>query len=401
MADPKECLALAGKIETDIVGWRREIHSHPELAYEEKRTAALVAETLDGLGLEVECGIAKTGVVARLRGENPGPVCGLRADMDALPICEETGLPFSSRIEGVMHACCHDGHVAMLLGAATILARLRASLSGEVVFIFQPAEEGQAGAKKMIDEGILRRFSMNVIFGHHIMPGVVPPKCILGRKGVLTANSDRFSMIIQGKGAHAAMPNVARDPVVAMGAMICGINTIISRNADPFSHAVISIGEASSGGAYNVIPDKALIKGSIRTTDTATQELIHKRLIELARGTGLSHGVEISCEHRKNYPGVWNNSGLTAQTLDMARNFWGESRVIEKETPFMISEDFAFFGIETPACFLMLGAEGENGLHHPAMVFNEDVLTDGAAWQAWLALEMLPALSKVNLTDSV
>ncbi|MGC9373039.1 MAG: M20 metallopeptidase family protein [Thermovirgaceae bacterium] len=382
-----EFLEKARQIKERIVAWRREIHAYPELAYEEHRTAGLVADVLRRLGLEVAEGIAGTGVAARLRGSNPGPSRGLRADMDALPIQEETGLPFSSKNEGIMHACCHDGHVAMLLGAASILAGMTDRLEGEVIFVFQPAEEGGAGAHAMIESGLLDRFPMNALFGHHIMPLVVPAGTVMTRKGLFTANSDRFDMVVQGHGGHASMPHLTLDPVVSMGALIGAINTITSRNTDPFTAAVVSIGEASAGSSYNAIPDKAVLRGSVRTTDEKTRDLISRRLFEVAEGVGKAHSVEIDCRYRRGYPGLFNDPDLTGRTLELAKRYWGEKGVIEKETPFMGSEDFAFFAKEVPACFFMIGVEGTAGVHHPAMTFDESVLLKGAAWEAFLAAE--------------
>ncbi|MDD4023822.1 MAG: amidohydrolase, partial [Synergistales bacterium] len=353
MRKANDLIKQASEIETDILKWRREIHAYPELAFEERRTAEIILGVLDKLEIGTESGIAKTGIVGRLRGNVEGPTIGFRADMDALPIQEETNLPFSSKVDGVMHACCHDGHVAMLLGAATLLRKNKSSLMGDVVFVFQPAEEGQAGAREMISTGVFERFSIDALFGHHVMPGVVPPECILGKKGILTANSDRFSMVIHGRGGHASMPQLAQDPVVAMGSMINGINTIISRNTDPSCPAVVSIGEASSGSSYNAIPNQALIKGSIRTTDTETQTLVKKRLFELTKGISISHDVEITCQYQENYPSVSNDPDLTSQALSIAKPFFGKDKVIGKDTPFMFSEDFAFFGQAIPSCFLL------------------------------------------------
>lgn len=380
-------LEKARQIKEKIVAWRRAIHAHPELAYEEHRTAGLVADVLRRFGLEVAEGIAGTGVVARLRGAKPGLSRGLRADMDALPIQEETGLPFSSKNDGIMHACCHDGHVAMLLGAASILAGMADRLEGEVIFVFQPAEEGGAGAQAMIESGLFDRFPMDALFGHHIMPLVVPAGTVMTRKGLFTANSDRFEMVVQGHGGHASMPHLTRDPVASMGVLIGAINTITSRNIDPFAPAVISIGEASAGSSYNAIPDKAVLRGSVRTTDGNTRELVSRRLSEVAEGVGKAHSVEIDCRYRRGYPGLFNDPGLTGRALELAKIYWGEKGVIEKETPFMGSEDFAFFAKVLLACFFMIGAEGTAGVHHPAMTFDESVLVNGAAWEAFLIAE--------------
>ncbi len=372
-------LSLSGK----IIDLRREFHRYPELAFQEKRTASRVAEVLDDLGLEVHSGIGGTGVVARLRGDLKGPVRGLRSDMDALPIQEETHLPYASLHDGIMHACAHDGHMAMLLGAAAILKERKEHLMGDVIFIFQPAEEGFGGAKKMIQEGLLKRFPMDFLFGHHLMPLLFPSKSVVLRKGIFTANSDRFFMEIQGMGGHASMPNLLKDPLPALGQMIGGINTIISRHMDPFEHAVISIGKVHAGTSENIIPHRASLSGSVRTFRKEDQEMIRARLEDLCKGLGQTHGVEISCDYQYNYPSLLNNPDVTEKALALGEAF--SAKVIEKENPFMGSEDFAFYSRELPSCFIMLGAEGTAGLHHPAMTFDEAVLPWGASWQAYLA----------------
>jgi hippurate hydrolase len=370
-----------------IIGWRRDFHSHPELAYQEVRTAGIVANVLDSLGYTVETGIGGTGVVAKIKGVLPGTSRGLRADMDALPIAEETGLPFRSGNEGIMHACCHDGHVAMLLGAAEMIAQHKEQLKGEIVLVFQPAEEGYAGAQKMIDDGLFKKFPVDFLFGHHIMPVILPHNSITTRKGAFTASSDRFHFRIKGYGGHASMPHLTKDPVPALQSLIGGINSITSRNTDPFDQAVISIGHIGAGTCYNVIPDSAFMSGSVRTLSEQSQQLVQKRMTQLAKGISEAHEVEISMEYKVNYPTLFNDATLTGRTLELARTFWGEEKVIEKQDPFMGSEDFAFYSKSVPCCFLMIGVEGEFGVHHPKMTFNESILHKGAAWQAWLALE--------------
>lgn len=387
MHDKEAFTAAAGSIRDRIIGWRRDFHSHPELAYQEKRTAGIVAEVLGSMGYDVETGIGVTGVVATLKGSSPGPSRGLRADMDALPIGEETGLPFASRNHGVMHACCHDGHIAMLLGAAWIISEQKRNLKGEIVLIFQPAEEGYAGAQKMIEDGLFQKYPVEFLFGHHVMPVILPPDSITTRKGAFTASSDRFYFNIQASGGHASTPHLARDPVPALQSLIGGINSITSRNVDPFDPAVISIGHAGAGTCYNAIPDTAFVSGSVRTLSGKSQEMIQKRMQNLAKGVGEANEVEIFLDYKINYPTLNNDPGLTESTLGLARIFWGTENALEKENPFMGSEDFAFFSRSVPCCFLMIGTEGKYGVHHPKMTFNETILTKGAAWQAWLAME--------------
>jgi amidohydrolase len=385
--DRETFTTAAESIRDRIIGWRRDFHAHPELAYQEKRTAGMVAEALGSMGYDVETGIGVTGVVATLKGSSPGPRRGLRADMDALPIVEETGLPFRSQNEGVMHACCHDGHVAMLLGAAGIISEQKEFLKGEIVLIFQPAEEGYAGAQKMIDDGLFKKYPVDFLFGHHIMPVILPHDSITTRKGAFTASSDRFHFHIKGFGGHASMPHLTRDPVPALQSLVGGVNSITSRNTDPFDQAVISIGHIGAGSCYNAIPDSAFMSGSVRTLSEQSQQLIQKRMTQLANGIGEAHEVEISMEYKVNYPTLFNDENLTGKTIELSKFFWGEDKVIEKQNPFMGSEDFAFYSRSVPCCFLMIGAEGEYGVHHPKMTFDESILPKGAAWQAWLALE--------------
>jgi len=371
-------------IEEEIISWRRDFHKHPELGFEEKRTSSIVSDALYLMGFEVSDGIGGTGVVARIRGDEAGPVRGLRADMDALPMKEETGLPYASIYDGIMHACCHDGHVAMLLGVAKLLAERKGELKGEVVLIFQPGEEGFAGAKKMLEEGLLEKFPMDFLFGHHIMPVILPHKSITTRKNVFTANSDRFYMEIKGKGGHASIPHLVKDPLPGLGQMIGAINTLVSRNIDPFEEAVISIGQVHAGSTENIIPDSALISGSVRTFTDEVQQRIFRRLGEISEGIGKTNGLDISYEYKFNYPSLINDPDLTEQVLDLGRGFCEE--VIEKENPFTGSEDFSFFSREIPSCFIMLGAHGTEGVHHPKMTFDESVLAWGAAWQSYLAI---------------
>lgn len=378
-------LQSALSIEDKIISWRRDFHKHPELAFEEIRTSSIVAEVLDLLGYEVSTGIGVTGVVGRIKGDKPGPARGMRADMDALPMKEETGLPYSSISGGVMHACCHDGHVAMLLGVAELIAERKKDLEGEVILVFQPAEEGFAGAKKMIDEGLLEKYPMDFIFGHHLMPVLLPHKSITTRKNAFTANSDRFYIEIQGKGGHASIPHLVKDPIPALGQMIGAINTLVSRNIDPFEEAVVSIGQVHAGSGENIIPGSASLSGSVRTFTDPVQRLIQRRLEEICHGTADSYGLDTSFEYKCNYRSVINHPLLTQKVLEMGPEFW--EVVIEKENPFMGSEDFSFFSREIPSCFIMLGVNGENGVHHPAMIFDESILAWGTAWQTYLAIK--------------
>lgn len=384
-SETRSFLESALSIEDRIISWRRDIHKHPELGFQEERTSSIVAEVLDQLGYEVQTGFGITGVAARIRGDREGPSRGLRADMDALPTQEETGLPYSSVNDGIMHACCHDGHVAMLLGAAEIIMERKNELNGEVVLIFQPGEEGFAGARRMMEDGLFRDFPIDFLFGHHIMPVILPHMSITTRKNVFTANSDRFYIGIKGKGGHASVPHLVRDPIPALGQLIGAVNTLVSRNFDPFEEVVVSIGQVHAGSTENVIPDAASLSGSVRTFTDHAQQLVHKRLGDICRGIGESYDLQISLKYSYNYKSVINDPDVTEKLLELGKTF--TEKVIEKETPFMGSEDFSFFSGEVPSCFVMLGVNGTKGVHNPGMTFDESILPWGAAWQAYLALK--------------
>ncbi|MBN1334063.1 MAG: amidohydrolase [Synergistales bacterium] len=370
--------------EEKIISWRRDFHKHPELGFEENRTSSIIAEALEQMGYEVSGGIGITGVVATLTGEREGPSRALRADMDALPMKEETGLPYASVHHGIMHACCHDGHMAMLLGAAEIIAECRQDLRGKIALVFQPGEEGFAGAKKMLEEGFLEKYPLDFMFGHHIMPVILPHKSLTTRKNAFTANSDRFYIDIQGRGGHASIPHLVKDPIPALGQMIGAINSLVSRNIDPFEEVVVSIGQVHAGSSENIIPDSALVTGSVRTFTDLSQELVHKRLEEICEGIGQAYGLGTSFEYRYNYRSVMNDPDLTGQLIELGLEFCDD--VIEREHPFTGSEDFSFFSREIPSCFVMIGAEGTEGVHNPKMTFDESILSWGAAWQAYLAI---------------
>ena len=290
MLTPEEARKIALSIRNEIISLRREFHAYPELGFEEFRTSSRIAELLESWGYEVEAGIAKTGVIGRIRGEKDGQTRALRADMDALPIKEETDLEFKSKIDEVMHACGHDAHMAMLLGAGKILSLLKDRICGEIILLFQPAEEGKAGAKRMLEEGLLKKYKIDFLFGHHIWPVFLPYGVFATRKEAITSISDRFTLRIRGKGGHAANPDDAIDPIPILGEVISAIHHIVSRSVSPQVSAVITIGKVIAGTAENIIPKSAELHGTVRATDEKTRDLIVERLRAIAEGIPRAYG---------------------------------------------------------------------------------------------------------------
>lgn len=365
-----------------MAAWRRDFHAAPELAFAEMRTSAKIAETLAAFGLETHSGIARTGVVGVL-DFGPGPSVGFRADMDALPIREATGLAYASQREGVMHACGHDGHMAMLLGAAKALSKRR-DLCGRVVFIFQPAEENEGGARAMLDDGLFERFPVDAVYGLHNLPGV-PVGAVMARAGAVSAAFDTFDIRIRGRGGHGAMPETARDPVVAAATLISMLNTIVSRNIRPLDAAVVTIGKVHAGATYNVIPDEAELKGSCRSFTDECRNMLRMRIIEACEGVGAACGVDIACDYRERYPSVVNTARENALLVDALSADPDVFTVIEDFEPLMGSEDFAFFLQERPGAYFILGAgECGGGLHTPTYDFNDEALSVGV--RIWIRL---------------
>ncbi len=372
-------------------GWRHHIHQHPELRYEEVGTAAFVAEKLRGFGLEVHEGLGKTGVVGLLRGEgaDTARMIGLRADMDALPIHEANDLAYKSRHENVMHACGHDGHTAMLLGAAAYLAENRA-FDGQLCFIFQPAEEGGAGAKAMIDEGLFERFACDEVYGLHNMPGI--PQGQFGiRPGAQLASSDYWDIAVEGRGGHAAFPQGCVDPVVAACQLIQAFQSIISRNLDPLATGVLSTTMFHAGDANNVIPQRALLEGTVRALSEDTRQMIRQRMTEICKGIETSHGVTVTLNYREGYPPTENHPGETAGAAEAAAAVVGQEKVDRNTVPVMGSEDFSYMLLEKPGAYIFLGNGETADLHNPGYDFNDEVLELGIAYWVQLARDRLAA----------
>ena len=364
---------------------RRDLHAHPELAFEEHRTAELVARHLESLGIETHRGIGGTGVVGVVRGRRGLRAIGLRADMDALPITERNEFAHKSTIQGCMHACGHDGHTTMLLGAAEALAARR-DFDGTVYLIFQPAEEGEGGAPAMIADGLFERFPMEAVFGMHNWPGMEAGTFAI-HSGPVMASADRFDIRFTGVGAHAAMPHLGVDPVVAGAAFVQAAQTLVSRVLDPIDAGVVSVTQFHAGEAYNVIPDRAELCGTVRTFSAEVRDRLERGLRQVAEGIAQSHGVEVDFQFRRGYPPTVNTAAEAALCAEAARVVAGAGRVFTDRRPSMGAEDFAYFLEEKPGAYVWIGnGPGEGGcmLHNPNYDFNDEVLPAGVAY--WCAL---------------
>jgi hippurate hydrolase len=374
-------------LQPDIQAWRRDIHEHPELLYDVHRTAALVAERLREFGCdEVATGLGRTGVVGVIRGRKPagkGDIkgIGLRADMDALPIEEATNLPYASKTPGKMHACGHDGHTAMLLGAARYLAETR-NFAGDAVVIFQPAEEGGAGAAAMIRDGLMDRFPIDQVYGMHNGPGI-PVGSFAIRSGPIMAATDAIDIQIEGLGGHAARPHICIDSVLAGAQLITALQSIVSRSVDPLESAVISICEFHAGNARNVIPQTAELKGTVRTLTVEMRKLIEKRVREVVAGVAQMTGTKIDLKYERGYPVVVNHASQTDFATQVAKEIAGDANVREM-APMMGAEDFAYMLEQRPGAFIFCGNGDSAGLHHPAYNFNDDAIVFGTSY--WVKL---------------
>jgi hippurate hydrolase len=372
-------------LHNEIKEWRRDFHAHPELRYDVHRTAGSVAEKLKSFGCdEVVPGIGKTGVVGVIRGRKPGnKVVGLRADMDALPLEEETGLPYKSTVAGKMHACGHDGHTAMLLGAAKYLAETR-NFAGTAIVIFQPAEEGGAGALAMVKDGLISRFGIQEVYGMHNYPGL-PIGQFAIRPGPIMAAADHLAIEIEGKGGHAARPHLSIDTILVGAQMINQLQSIVARNIDPLEAAVVSVCMFQAGHTDNVIPQHAVLRGTARSLTPEVRELLHKRIGEVVEGTARLYGASAKITYTNGYPVVVNHERQTAFAADVAREVAGADRVDIDVPPVMGAEDFAFMLAERPGAFIFVGNGDSAGLHHPAYDFNDEVIPAGTSYWVRLA----------------
>ncbi|MGV3570589.1 MAG: M20 aminoacylase family protein [Ramlibacter sp.] len=378
----------------EFIRLRRDIHRHPELAFEEHRTAALVADKLDGWGYEVERGIGGTGVVGRLvRGDGPRRL-GLRADMDALPIQEASGAEWASTTPGVMHACGHDGHTAMLLAAARHLAA-EGRFSGTLHLVFQPAEEGEGGALRMIEDGLFERYPCDAVFAMHNMPGV-PQGRLLLREGALMASSDYATVTLTGIGGHGAMPHKAADPVVAAASIVMALQAIVARNIDPLQVAVVTVGALHAGRANNVIPATATLELSVRALDAEVRATLERRVRETVQHQAQSYGVAAEVRWKRGYPVLVNTPAETAFAREVAIELLGADRVTAHAQQLTGSEDFAYMLERVPGSYLQIGngdgdAAGACMVHNPGYDFNDANVAIGSAYWVLLAQRFLVA----------
>lgn len=378
------------ELKDEITGWRRDMHENPEILFETHRTSALVAEKLAQFGCdEVVSGIGRTGVVGVIRGksDSTGKVIGLRADMDALPILEATGLDYASKTPGAMHACGHDGHTAMLLGAAKYLCETR-NFDGTVVMIFQPAEEGGGGGREMCEDGMMDRWSIDEVYGMHNWPGK-PVGSFSIRPGAFFAATDQFEIEVEGLGGHAAKPQETIDTTVVASQIVLALQTIASRNLDPVQQLVVSVTSFETDSkAFNVIPQKVLLKGTVRSLDKDVRAMAETRLIKIAEATAEAMGAKVQVNYMKGYPVMVNSELETQFAADVARQVSG---ACEEAPLIMGGEDFAYLLQERPGAYILVGNGDTAMVHHPEYNFNDEVIPAGCSWWAEIVESRMPA----------
>jgi len=383
-------LNRAAELQGEVTEWRRYIHTRPELLYAVENTAAFVAEKLRSFGVdEVVTGIGRTGVVGLIRGKGEGRTVGLRADMDALPLTEITGKPWASETPGKMHACGHDGHTAMLLGAAKYLVENR-NFNGNIAVIFQPAEEGGAGGDAMVKDGMMERFAIAEVYGMHNMPGL-PVGHFAIRKGAIMAATDEFTVSIKGVGGHAAMPHRTIDPIAIGTQIISNLQLIASRSANPLKSVVVSVTMFNAGHAQNVIPSEASFAGTVRTLDPEMRDLAEQRFRQIVSGIAASHGAEVDIEFQRNYPVTFNHADETDHAIAVAEEIAGTGNVIDDIDPMMGGEDFSYMLLARPGAFIFVGNGDTAGLHNPAYDFNDEAIAHGISYWVRLAEQRLNA----------
>jgi len=381
-------------LKPEVTAWRRDLHAHPELLFDVHRTAAIVADKLKTFGCdEVATGIGRTGVVGVIRGRGQGGaarerVIGLRADMDALPIAEQTNLPYRSTIPGKMHACGHDGHTSMLLGAAKYLAETR-DFGGTAVLIFQPAEEGGGGGREMVKDGVMERFGIEEVYGMHNAPGL-PVGTFAIRSGAMLAASDRIFIDIEGRGGHAAKPHKCVDTVLVGAQIVNQIQSIVARNVDPIDSAVVSICVFQAGDTGNVIPQTAHLRGTARSLTPAVRDRLEQRLHEIVEGTARLYGATATLTYNRDYPVTRNHERQTDFAVSVAAQVAGRDRVDAAAAPVMGGEDFSFMLEARPGAFIFVGNGDTAGLHHPAYDFNDETIPTGVAYWARLVETAMP-----------
>jgi hippurate hydrolase len=389
---------LSRELQAELATIRRDIHAHPELAFAEQRTADLVAQFLGDLGIEVHRGLAGTGVVATISAGQGKRAIGLRADMDALPLDELNAFAHRSQHAGRMHACGHDGHTTMLLGAAAVLARTR-RFDGTVHLIFQPAEEHEGGGRVMVEQGLFERFPMEMVFGLHNWPGM-PAGNFAITAGPVMAGADRFEVIVSGRGGHAAMPHQATDTVLAGAALVQAAQSLVSRNVDPLASAVVSITRFQAGHADNVLPERAVLGGTVRAFTAPMQDMLESGLRRICVGIANTYAVTVELRFERGYPPTTNAAAPTALCVETANALVGSDRVMLNPPPSMGAEDFAYLSQVVPGCYVWLGnGPGEGGcmLHSPHYDFNDDVIDTGVAYWVTLA-ERILAPNKAGLS---
>ena len=370
----------------ELTAWRRDIHAHPELGFEERRTAGIVAERLAGFGIEVHRGVGKTGVVGVLKAGNSPRAIGLRADMDALPIVEANGFAHRSQHDGRMHACGHDGHITMLLGAARYLAETR-GFDGTVHFIFQPAEEGLGGAEAMLADGLFERFHCDTVFGMHNRPGLAVGKFAI-RSGAMMAGGGFFDITVTGRGGHGARPESSIDPVLVAAHIATALQSIVARNVKPTDTAVLSVTQIHGGDAYNVIPPQAVMRGTVRAFSQGTMALLQQNMARIATGVATGFGAEAVVDFRHGFAPVVNDAVEAGFIADTAAELVGEGNVNRNTSLVMGSEDFSFMLERRPGAYIQIGNGEGNGaceIHNPAYDFNDAILPLGASLFARLA----------------
>jgi amidohydrolase len=380
-------------LHAEITEWRRDFHENPELLYDCERTAGIVAEKLAAFGCDnIKTGIGRTGVVAVIKGKtnNSGKVIGLRADMDALPIFEATGLEYKSKTEGKMHACGHDGHTAMLLGAAKYLAETR-NFDGTAVVIFQPAEEGGAGGKEMVDDGMMEEFAIQEVYGMHNMPGYPVGEFAI-RSGAFFAAADQFTIDIEGKGGHAAKPHESIDTTLVGAQMVIALQSIASRNADPLKALVVSVTSfRTESDAYNVIPQHVQLRGTVRTMDKGVQDMAEANISRVALATAEAFGATAKVDYHRGYPVMVNSDAQTEFAVEVAKKVAGEGRVKDDAAMIMGAEDFSYMLESRPGAYILVGNGDTPMCHHPAYNFDDEAIPAGCSYWATLVETAMPA----------
>lgn len=382
-------LNRAAELQNDVTAWRRHIHAQPELMFAVENTAAFVETKLRAFGVDdIVTGIGRTGVVGIIRGNlGSGRTIGLRADMDALPMTEVTGKPWASTTPGKMHACGHDGHTAMLLGAAKYLSETR-NFTGSVAVIFQPAEEGGGGGREMVKDGMMDRFAISEVYGMHNLPGM-PVGQFGCRKGPIMASTDEFSITIKGVGGHAAMPHKTIDPIVVGTQIVTALQTIVSRTADPLASVVVSVTKFNAGFAHNVIPSEAVLAGTVRTLRDELRDMAQTRLETICANIGAMFGAEVSVRYARNYPVTVNHPDEALYAAKAAIGVAGAANVDADTEPMMGGEDFSYMLEARPGAFIFIGNGDTAGLHNPAYDFNDEAIPYGISYWVRLAEERL------------